>query len=522
MSIRLSKARSLPSDQGRAKNDTDATTGAKSAEPAVGRIVNDGLLFMAGSLTDEQLSSGDAAAIMRSLPWAEFSYRMDGIHEPLETVIRKSALSEQKTLRLRKDTPTATATASGISGSMNVIDPMAVAYANQQSGGLIVEISTKMRASIQQMITAAASGEISSYDVAKMLRSVIPLHTAWATAVQNTYTNTMRDALLDDTIDMATARSRAVNAAAAHSKRLTIARSWNIARTETMTAANNGKFAGWSDAVDKGWMVPDSLKIWEEGRDPCPQCAPLVGEIRRWDEPFSNGKQMPPEHPSCRCTADTLPPDQKYLDRMAEQRAREQTIAGALATDSKTALYVPATVDPVDLTATKTRELLNQTMLDLTDRSGVGGYTGLGARNLNAALRAGLPADAYSGSMSALDSALAESSLPEDMMLYRTVPPSAFPDNVESLVGTVLSDKGYLSTSARSGGYAEGSNRDVSIRIAAPKGTPALWMRPVSSVKSEDEVLLGRNLPLVVTNVRAIPEFWGTRYVVDATVGVRQ
>jgi hypothetical protein len=107
-------------------------------------------------------------------------------------------------------------------------------------------------------------------------------------------------------------------------------------------------------------------------------------------------------------------------------------------------------------------------------------------------------------------------------MLYRTVPPSAFPDNVESLVGTVLSDKGYLSTSARRGGYTEGSNRDVSIRIAAPKGTPALWMRPVSSVKSEDEVLLGRNLPLVVTDVRAIPEFWGTRYVVDATVGVRQ
>jgi GNAT superfamily N-acetyltransferase len=324
MALLFSKTRRLPADPGRGPNDVDTALGTKVAEPQVAKVVIDALVFMAAALTDEQLEMRDPDRIAALLPWAEFSQRMGAVAAPIQTVIKKSALVEQDKFKMQKadialDAPPITAI--DITPSLNLIDQAAVAYAQTQAGKLIVQISEKLRGSIRTVVTSAMAGEISTYDVAKILRESIPLHSAWAQAVTNTYDSTLRDALKDETTTMAQARVLAQKASATQAKSLTNARAWNIARTEVQTAANQGRYAGWEDGVNAGYIRPTSLKIWQEGRSPCPICAPLVGEIQPWDKPFSDGSLMPPEHPSCRCSASLLPPDEKYLAQMADQTA---------------------------------------------------------------------------------------------------------------------------------------------------------------------------------------------------------
>lgn len=329
--LRKTRGRSLPADPGRAKNDNDASTGAKSAEPAVGRLVNDALQFMANSLKPEVARTNDPQKIAASLPWAEFSHRFYEANAPIELVIRKSAVKELTTLghapMEKAAGDTATAVQSGtvapglsVATSMNLIQPLSVQYAERQSASLVIEISSKMRATINMLTMKAAAGQISSYDMADMLKAVIPLHTAWADAVTKSFERNYV-AYLKDGQSAVEARRMSQNLANAYANKLQTARAWNIARTETMSSANMGKLAGWKQGIGDGWIDPGAYKIWEEGRDPCDQCAPLVGEIQPIDQPFSDGNDMPPEHPSCRCTAALANKNEVNDSKFADQTA---------------------------------------------------------------------------------------------------------------------------------------------------------------------------------------------------------
>lgn len=77
-----------------------------------------------------------------------------------------------------------------------------------------------------------------------------------------------------------------------------------IARTEVMTAANEGQRQGWSQAVDNGLLAPDAQVAWIASDDACPECAALDGTTRdvngEYDDPDAG--DGPPLHPNCRCT----------------------------------------------------------------------------------------------------------------------------------------------------------------------------------------------------------------------------
>jgi hypothetical protein len=113
-------------------------------------------------------------------------------------------------------------------------------------------------------------------------------------------------------------------------RRLLKRRAENIARTETIRAANMGTQFGWDAAADAGLLPPGTQKVWiatEDSRT-CPICAVLDGntvdlggnfdvsveataftiegeEIRvTATRPMkrSSTTRTPPAHPSCRCT----------------------------------------------------------------------------------------------------------------------------------------------------------------------------------------------------------------------------
>lgn len=76
-----------------------------------------------------------------------------------------------------------------------------------------------------------------------------------------------------------------------------------IARTEAMTAANEGQRQAWDQAVDEGLLTGNEQAEWIATSDACPECEALDGELRPLDgEYLHDGGDGPPLHPNCRCT----------------------------------------------------------------------------------------------------------------------------------------------------------------------------------------------------------------------------
>ena len=99
-----------------------------------------------------------------------------------------------------------------------------------------------------------------------------------------------------------TAEKRADEAAARYAGRQHRYRAQNIARTELAFAYNAGAYGATRDAQARGY-IGDCVKVWLTAYDErvCPVCSQLDDEKRNMDEAFSNGKLLPPAHPSCRC-----------------------------------------------------------------------------------------------------------------------------------------------------------------------------------------------------------------------------
>jgi hypothetical protein len=75
-----------------------------------------------------------------------------------------------------------------------------------------------------------------------------------------------------------------------------------IARTEIMTAANEGQRQAWGQAVDEGLLSPDSQRVWIATDGCCDECDALDGQTADLDGEYEDGVDGPPLHPNCRCT----------------------------------------------------------------------------------------------------------------------------------------------------------------------------------------------------------------------------
>lgn len=76
-----------------------------------------------------------------------------------------------------------------------------------------------------------------------------------------------------------------------------------IARTEVMTAANEGQRQSWDQAIDQGFLTGDEKKEWIATEGACPECQDLDGQVVGINESYPDpGQDGPPLHPNCRCT----------------------------------------------------------------------------------------------------------------------------------------------------------------------------------------------------------------------------
>jgi len=96
-----------------------------------------------------------------------------------------------------------------------------------------------------------------------------------------------------------------------------------------------------------------------------------------------------------------------------------------------------------------------------------------------------------------LDSALSKATLPEDMELWRGVRSSVWNQVQDLQPGDIWEHVPYASTST-SQSAASGFTIGPKLKIAAAKGTPGLYLAPISQHPDEHEVLLPRGMKFKV------------------------
>ena len=247
-------------------------------------------------------SGTDPASIMRGMPWAQWMQEAGAVVEPLADATAQAFGAEYATI-------------GSVKGKLgfDVIDNVSIKYAQTQGSKLITAITEAQRETVRTMVAEGLKGDWTVDQLGRKIRGTVGLHPAWAQAVVR-FEDRQYNALIAEGKSESVAAATAARRAEIKRKRLLKARGLNIARTEVQTASNLGKFASWDHAISKGFASRQSTKEFSPGPGACEICSPISGEVVPWDQPFSNGKMMPPFHPSCRCTANLLPPDYNDAD----------------------------------------------------------------------------------------------------------------------------------------------------------------------------------------------------------------
>ncbi len=171
------------------------------------------------------------------------------------------------------------------------LDPEVVLWVDDRARSLSTAVSRSASDAIRVTVLDGFENGVSLKKMAQLIRANLGL--------------TGRDAayvMKRQKIDRANGVSEQVAAARAErlANRLTRDRALTIARTEAMTASNEGQQQLWNQAQREDLLSSQATKEWVTF-DPCPICLNVSGEVVGIRDEFSIGGN-PPAHPRCRCT----------------------------------------------------------------------------------------------------------------------------------------------------------------------------------------------------------------------------
>ena len=177
-------------------------------------------------------------------------------------------------------------------------------FIKQHGAELVTNLAVEQREALNAVI-AHVSGytAVTPDEAARIIRPCVGLTKPQALANAR-YREAVKQAFLkaNPRSRESTAEKKAAEAAARYAARQHRYRAQNIARTELAYAYNAGHYGATKDAQAQGY-IGDCVKVWLTAFDErvCPLCSAMDEEKKNMDEMFSNGKMLPPGHPSCRC-----------------------------------------------------------------------------------------------------------------------------------------------------------------------------------------------------------------------------
>lgn len=176
----------------------------------------------------------------------------------------------------------------------------ATRYVRTHAAELVQQVDDETRKAIQAIIARGQREGLSVEEMADRLRRIVGLTERDAIAVEN-----FRAGLIESGVAEAIIERRVEERIARGIAR----RAENIARTETIQAANAGQQALWQEAWSQGLVDRDTTqREWIVTADDrtCPICLPMDGQRRglneEFESPYDGTRALhPPLHPSCRC-----------------------------------------------------------------------------------------------------------------------------------------------------------------------------------------------------------------------------
>lgn len=245
----------------------------------------------------QALALGDPGRVIAGLPWGEFSERLSTTQAALLAQVQAAGTAESAAL------------GKVVAGTaFEMTDPRALAWAATRSGQLVVGVSDEVRSEIRRVVSNSFASGVTADDTARLLRQQIGLTPRSAATLERQYAQNV-DRFVAQGMKIADAEAKASAMADKYRERSIRSRAETIARTEISTASNQGRVLSWFQASERGLIDLDkSEKEWiAEIADACDVCGPLDGEKVGVNETFSDGSDMPPAHPRCRCAVVLVP-----------------------------------------------------------------------------------------------------------------------------------------------------------------------------------------------------------------------
>ncbi len=277
------------------------------------------------------------AAAKRSIPIGELADlfeagNIQGALEAAGVTLTPAELQPITDAILQTTLNTAELAAIDLNLDFALVNERAVRFATEEAARLVTSVSSETEKAIRDIVIRGQREGLNVRLQSQEIRRVVGLTDRDARAVDRFYTGLLGDG---------TRQARAGELADRMSARLLRRRAENIARTETIRAANMGTQLSWQTAMDSGLLPQSTQKVWIATQDSrtCPICAVLDGQVIAVAETFDvqeratsftrdggnfrvaekvpltnpSAELTPPAHPSCRCTTGLVfgGPDQR-------------------------------------------------------------------------------------------------------------------------------------------------------------------------------------------------------------------
>jgi hypothetical protein len=234
---------------------------------------------------------------------------LDLAFRPVQTTLRRTL--EQSVTYVARDFPTK---AGRIGVVFDVLNPNVLTAVRTLDDKILSTLKTDARESIRQAIQARLESGANPRSIARGIRDVVGLSPAQELAVRN-----YRAELEAGKVGAASARQlhdarfsmknltaeKIDRMVASYRTKMTAYHAETIARTATLDAFKRAQTLAWQQAIDDGIVDGDRLmKQWMQVQRPTKRDShiPLNGEIVAFDQPYSNGQQIPGEGEfNCAC-----------------------------------------------------------------------------------------------------------------------------------------------------------------------------------------------------------------------------
>ena len=145
-------------------------------------------------------------------------------------------------------------------------------------------------------------------------------------------------------------------------------------------------------------------------------------------------------------------------------------------------------------------------VISSAERNGVEVYTGSAYIDMNMYLRGQRSSTSYAKEIRQATAALKKASLPEEVIvrrgsgynMLRELGVDISEANKGKLIGAIVTDKGFMSTSPASGG---GFSGDIEYVVKVPKGSQAMYVDTISRHRGEEELLINRGGKYIIEDV---------------------